>query len=120
MSRIPDFSLSKNMRKACAAALLILAVAMPFSAYSLPGKWEQVKSERSDSKTIVKDADTEIKVARGMIVVSASRPVQVKVYTILGQLVNKETLPQGISQISISPHGVYIIKIGDLTCKVAL
>lgn len=110
------------IRKKCIAlaAFFMIAAACTAPAFSAPGKWEQVRSERSDVKTVASDSDTEIRTAKGVVVVVASRPVQVKIYTILGQLVSRETLPQGISQISIAPHGVYIIKTGDLTCKVAL
>lgn len=83
-------------------------------------KWEPLKSESTEVKSIVKEADIEIRAGRGTIIVTASKPVQVKVYTILGQLVSRENLPAGTSQLTIPAHGVYIIKSGDLTCKVAL
>ncbi len=102
------------------AAILTMAALLPFAAESAPGKWEQVKTERSDTRTVAKDSDTEIKAARGVVVVNSTKSVQVKIYTILGRLVSRDTLPAGTSQISIQPHGVYIIKIGDLTCKAAL
>lgn len=89
-------------------------------AFAAPAKWETPKTERTDVKTVVKDSETEIKVARGVIVIQSNRPTQVKVYTILGQLVSRETLPAGQSQLSLSTHGVYIIKTPELTCKVAL
>lgn len=108
------------LRMLSVAALVVSAAVVPLSANAAPGKWEQVKSERSDTRTVAKDSDSEIKAARGIVVVNTNRQVQVKIYTILGQLVNKETLPPGISQIQIQPHGVYIIKIGDLTCKAFL
>lgn len=101
-------------------AAVIIAGASASPCLAAPGKWEQVRSERSDTRTVAKDNDTEIRAAKGVVVVIASKAVQVKIYTILGQLVSRENLPAGISQIQIQPHGVYIIKIGDLTCKAAL
>ncbi|MDE6010728.1 MAG: T9SS type A sorting domain-containing protein [Muribaculaceae bacterium] len=98
------------------AAVMLMAAPM----YAAPPKWETVKTENSEAKSVVKDTDIEILTARGVIVVTASKPVQVKVYTILGQLVSRETLPAGTSQLTVQAHGVYIIKSGDLTCKVAL
>ena len=85
-----------------------------------PSKWETPKTERHDARVVVKDSDTEIRAARGVIIVTSSRPVQIKVYSILGQLVSRENLPAGTSQLNVPSHGVYIIKTGDLTCKVAL
>lgn len=110
----------QRLRLLCASLIVVLAGIAAAPAAAAPGRWEQVKSERSDARVVAKDSDTEIRAARGLVVVSNSRQVQVKIYTILGQLVSRETLPPGISQIYIQPHGVYIIKIGDLTCKAAL
>lgn len=117
--------LRKSLRKSqfrLLAAILVLSLSFLSStpAFAAPSKWETIKTERTDVKTVVKDAEVEIKATRGVIVVSSSRPVQIKVYTILGQLISRETLPAGTSQLSVAAHGVYIIKTGDLTCKVAL
>ena len=100
----------------CVASAFLLAL----PAYSAPTKWETPKTERTDGKTIIKDSDTEIKAARGIIVINSNKPTQLKVYTILGQLVSRENLPAGQSQLTLSAHGVYIIKTPELTCKVAL
>lgn len=96
--------------------LLLTGVPVFASTY----KWEQTKSEHQDAKTVVKETDIEIRTGKGIIIVTSSRPVQIKVYTILGQLVSRENLPAGTSQLSVQAHGVYIIKSGELTCKVAL
>lgn len=95
-------------------------MAATLCAYAAPSKWEPAKGERHEAKTIVRDSETEIRVGRGIILVNSSKPVQIKVYTILGQLVSKENLPPGSSQLSVQAHGVYIIKTPDLTCKAAL
>lgn len=100
-----------------AIALLISAAAIPLAA--APRGWEPVKSERVEAKTVVKETDIEIKGARGVIIVSTNHPVQIKVVTILGRTVASDNLPAGTLQLSL-PHGVYIVKIGELTCKVAV
>lgn len=111
--------LTRLLRRATIVCVM-LATSISFTAYSAPAKWEVVKNERTDVKTVVKDSETEIKAARGVIVIHTTKPTQVKVYTILGQLVNRETLQAGQSQMNVSAHGVYIIKTPELTCKVAL
>lgn len=82
--------------------------------------WEPVRVERSDAKSVVRETELEIKAASGVIIVSTNHPVQIKIFTILGRLVNSETLPAGKSQLQLPAHGVYIVKVGDLTCKVAV
>lgn len=82
--------------------------------------WETVRSVREDAKMIVREPEVEIHAAPGVIQVSVTRPVQIKIFTILGRLVSSETLPQGMMQFKVPAHGVYIVKAGDLTCKVAV
>ena len=100
--------------------LVICAAAVAAPAYAAPTKWEQNKVDTEDTKIVAKDAEVEIRTASGSIVVVSAKPVQIKVYTILGQLISRENLPAGRSQLNVQAHGVYIIKTGDLTCKVAL
>lgn len=83
--------------------------------------WESVKSERtSTTRVVAKDTEMEVRSGKGLIVVSTSKPVTIKVYSILGQLVSQETLPAGTSYYSVNSHGVFIVKVGNLTCKVSL
>ncbi len=85
-----------------------------------PGSWEPLKNEPTNLKSVVKDTDLEVKAQPGAVVVVTNKPVQVKVFTILGQLVSSETIGTGVTRLQVNAHGVYIIKIGELTCKVAL
>lgn len=110
------------MKSVC--KLLIFSAIMFASTVSLgaaPG-WEQLKSgERLQQTRVVKHTpDIEVRTARGVIIVSTNRTVGVKVFSILGQLVSQETLQPGTSMLSLNMHGVFIVKIGDTTCKVAL
>ena len=62
----------------------------------------------------------EIYGANGVITIRTQRRIQVKVFTILGQLVSQATLNPGISELKINARGIYIVKIGNITQKVAL
>ena len=97
-----------------------VAVAMTAGASSSPSKWEPLKTERTDAKTVVKETELEIKTASSTIIITSSHSVQIKIFTILGRLVNSETLSPGTNQITLPAHGVYLVKIGNLTCKVAI
>lgn len=101
---------------ALVAALMILGTqASPASAKG----WESVRTDVSQLKSVAHDSEIEIRVSPGQIVVSSSHQVQIKIFTILGQVVSDETLGAGVSRLSLS-HGVYIVKAGDLTCKIAV
>ena len=62
----------------------------------------------------------EIYGANGVITIRTQRRIQVKVFTILGQVVSQATLNPGISELKINARGIYIVKIGNITQKVAL
>ncbi len=110
------------MRNLTKYILVVLAsLCLTTTAYASPKGWEPVKSENvSSAKSVMKDTDLEIKAAPGLILISNSSQVQIKVFTILGRLVSNETLPPGNSRLQLPTHGVYIVKVGDLTCKVAV
>ncbi len=84
------------------------------------GGWEPVKTEMRNAKSVVKEADVEILTAPGYIIVNTDHQIQIKVFTILGRVVSEETLSAGQSRLPVTAHGVYIVKIGELTCKIAL
>ncbi len=54
------------------------------------------------------------------IIIKTPQPLQVKIFTILGQLINQESLQQGTYQYKIDARGIYIVKFGSYTQKIAL
>ena len=99
-------------------SLFFLSAAIDISAATK--SWEPVKTEIGELKSIAKDPDIEIKAGNGHLFVTANRQVQIKIFSILGQLISSETLSPGTHRLAGTPHGVYIIKACDLTCKVIL
>lgn len=99
---------------------MVAALAAAPAAMAAPKGWEAVKTERTDAKTVVRETELEIKTASGLIIVNSNHSVQIRIFTILGRLVSSDTVPAGRSQLQLPTHGVYIVKVGDLTCKVAV
>ena len=56
----------------------------------------------------------------GVITIRTTRRITVRVFTILGQNVSTATLNPGASELRIGSRGIFIVKIGNLTQKVAL
>lgn len=83
-------------------------------------KWEPVKNERTDTKSVIKETELEIKTASSTIIVNSNHSVRIQIFTILGRLVSSETVPAGTSQLILPAHGVYLVKVGTLTVKVAV
>lgn len=97
---------------------LLIALAPTTGVYAKG--WENLKTERTDTRTVVKENDIEIRTTRGLIIITTNHQLQIKVFTILGQLISSDTIGPGTSQFTVNAHGIYILKAGDLTCKVAL
>ncbi len=109
--------MKRRLCRILAVAALSIAIMLP--AASFAKGWEPVRTDVSGLNSVAHDNDVEIRVSPGHVVVVAAQPVQIKVFTILGQVVSNETLPVGTSRLPLS-HGVYIVKVGDLTCKIAV
>lgn len=108
-----------NRRLCGIIATIMVATAALLPVASLAKGWEPVRTDVSSLSSVAHDNDVEIRVSPGHVVVVASQPVQIKVFTILGQIVSSESLPAGTSRLPLS-HGVYIVKVGELTCKIAV
>ena len=109
--------MKRRLRVFLAGAAMLAAALCP--ALCQAKGWEAVRADVSGLSSVAHDSDVEIRVSPGHVVVVASQSVQIKVFTILGQVVSSETLPAGTSRLQLS-HGVYIVKVGDLTCKIAV
>ena len=85
-------------------------------------QWQSTSSEvQGKSLTDPKNTDgVEIFQRSGSIIIRTQRTVQVKVFTILGQLVSQATLPPGTSELRLNTRGIYMVKVGNVTQKVAL
>ena len=101
-----------------AVGVSLILISAP--AIAAPNRWEILKTERTDAKTVVKETELEIKTAPYTIIVTSNHSVQIKIFTILGRLVSSDNLPAGTNSLSLPAHGVYLVKIGNLTCKVAI
>ena len=85
-------------------------------------QWRETNAEvQGKSRTDPRNTDgVEIFQRSGTIIIRTQRPVQVKVFTILGQLVSQATLPAGTSELRLGSRGIYMVKVGNITQKVAL
>lgn len=56
----------------------------------------------------------------GNIYIIVRQPIQVKLFTILGQLIVQETLQPGTHRYRISNRGIYLLKAGHLTRRITI
>lgn len=110
--------MNKSLRHILLAFLLCCSAAVSIAA---PRTWESVKQEYSvGARPVLRSEEIEVRTYPGIIVVTTVHPVPIRVFTILGRLVSADTLPQGSSRLVLPASGVYIVKVGDQTCKVAV
>ena len=62
----------------------------------------------------------EIYGSKGTITIVTPRRIVVRVYTILGQMVSQATLQPGTSELRLGSRGIYLVRIGNITQKVAI
>lgn len=102
------------------AALLIIVLSLLSSRDSVAQQmqWREVSTK---SITEARATDTvEITGNNGVITIKTTRRIQVRVFTILGQSVSVATLNPGTSELKVGSRGIFIVKIGNITQKVAL
>lgn len=84
-------------------------------------RWESVTAPtRPASEQRIGAEGADLEVREGSIYVWATKPVTVKVFTILGQLISQESLGQGVHRLNLGAKGIYIVKIGASTRRVTI
>mgnify|MGYP006967238319 CR=1 FL=1 len=78
-----------------------ILILLLFFATSLNGyadkNWQPANPEKfSEAKVVASGNEIEIRTQNGAIIVSTNTPTQIKVFTILGQLISQENLPAGV------------------------
>lgn len=67
------------------------------------------------------DADSiDVETRDGHIYITTARPVEVRVYTILGQLITKRKISPGTVRLTLGTRGVYILKTETATRRINL
>ena len=58
--------------------------------------------------------------SNGVITIVTPKRITVRVYTILGQMISQATLQPGTSELRLGSRGIYLVRIGNITQKVAI
>lgn len=56
----------------------------------------------------------------GIVLISCDRPVCVKVYSILGQLITQKQMQAGTVRLNMDARGIYILKADNATRRISL
>lgn len=109
--------LSEIMRKKMLAAVFAVALMAALPAIAEAPGWEVVDT----SAASVSMAETvEVEVRDGYIYVATSKPITVKILSIVGRTISEQKLPAGVSRLKVASRGIYILKAGDTTMRVTI
>lgn len=82
--------------------------------------WEETERAPVSVERVEGDTPFEMATSGSYLYVTVSKPVTVKVFTILGQLISSQTLQPGIHRLRMSSRGIYILKIGSVTRRITI
>ena len=109
------------MRRLLAIFTMILALGLGNTALA-EVQWHETNRE-IQGKTL-NDPRTsdgiEIYGSKGTITIVTPKRITVRVYTILGQVISQATLQPGASELRLGSRGIYLVRIGNMTQKVAI
>lgn len=108
------------MRRLFVIFTVVITLATP-SIASGKVQWREISGEPPGrSLTDARASDgVEIYQRSGAIIIKTQHTIQVKVFTILGQLVSQATLNPGTAELRLN-RGIYMVKVGNITQKVAI
>lgn len=111
------------MRRLLFILTLVIATALSLSAAT--NRWESVEVVPQQVAEAFQSAPASSPqvshaVHDGYIYIIGNTPVQVKVFTILGQLISQDTLQPGIHRLRINARGIYLLKLGPATLRVTI
>lgn len=106
------------MKKWLTILLTVAMLGASTPASAAAPQWEAVQLASAGAPA---DQDKiDVMVRDGYIYVYTPRAVEVKVMSIVGQLISEKNLPAGVSRLRITARGIYILKAGDVTLRVTV
>ena len=109
------------MRRLLAIVTMVLMLGL-CNAVQAEIQWHETNREVQGK--VLNDPRTsdgiEIYGSNGVITIVTPKRITVRVYTILGQMISQAVLQPGTSELRLGSRGIYLVRIGNLTQKVAL
>ena len=99
---------------------LIVVILSLFLASVNVGMYAQQTQWKETKHAVQAESDLEITGKDGVILVRTTKRIQVRVFTILGQLVSQSVVNPGESILKVNSRGIYIVRVDNRTFKVAL
>ena len=104
-------------------AILALSIMLGLGSIALAEvQWHETNREvQGKSLNDPRTSDgVEIYGSNGVITIVTPKRITVRVYTILGQMISQATLQPGTSELRLGSRGIYLVRIANITQKVAI
>ena len=98
---------------------VVMFAALAFMTAATPA-WEKVANVTPETVESVKGDYYDVRVVDRVVTLTLIHNTNVKVFTILGQLVADRQLEAGVWRLSLSDRGIYILKVGTSTRRITL
>ena len=89
-------------------------------AQSFDNQWHETKMVAGSLKAVTSQTDIEVFSSSSLIMVRVNKEVDIRIFTILGKLISSQHLSPGVYEYHMEPHGIYIVKTEDTSCKLAI
>ena len=109
------------MRRLLAILSIIFALGLGNTALA-EVQWHETNREvQGKSLNDPRTSDgVEIYGSNGVITIVTPKRITVRVYTILGQMISQAVLQPGTSELRLGSRGIYLVRIANITQKVAI
>lgn len=108
------------MRRLISIIVFVMALLPCNDAIAQQLQWKEIPGRNNIADVQRQKETVEITGNNLTITIKTSHRISVRVFTILGQTVSVATLNPGTSELKVGSRGIYIVKIGNFTQKVAL
>ena len=108
--------LSRHIRR---VAVVVAFAAAAFMTEAAPALERVAGVSQEVSESVGADY-YEVRVADRAVILTVVRKTNVKVFTILGQLVADKQLEAGTWRLPLTDRGIYILKVGSSTRRITL
>ncbi len=103
--------------------VLLLCVVIAIGGLSATARTAPLSSssQRENATSQVDDNDRiDIVVRDGFIYISTTRPTNIKIFSILGQLISSTRVPAGTTKLKVPSRGIYILKTDTYTRRLTV
>lgn len=103
----------------CPLAILT-ALLLNLSLSAAAPAWEDVNAPAVPVTEHLDAENISIAVKDGYLYVTASATVEIRIFSILGQLISKNTLQPGTWRLKLPAKGIYVLKAGTTTRRITI